>query len=304
MANCYLCDELITVQNCSNEHIIPNSIGGKLTSKGLICKVCNDTTGGLFDAEFAKVGNFLASKYQIKRDRGEVPTFDATEIESGKTLLVEPGFKTSYKDPISDSDKKRIWVQHHDKNRVLQELRRIAKSIGDPEPNAEDIVIELKPVEPSKKLDFLFDRSLEPTLFLRSVCKTIINLYLFQTEDYSNVQSLIRFLLEDIENRFCWFLDLKVCKEYHQTPHHLIVIRGEKKSKILYSYYEIFGEMGFITLMNGRYNEADLAINYTYDPLAGKEIITDYDFHLKAGSIISHLMEKPESEILKIIHGH
>ena len=35
---CYICGKELTKLNESEEHIIPNAIGGKLKSKKLICK--------------------------------------------------------------------------------------------------------------------------------------------------------------------------------------------------------------------------------------------------------------------------
>ena len=42
MNNCYLCRQVLSKENESVEHIIPNSIGGRLKSKKLLCKKCKD----------------------------------------------------------------------------------------------------------------------------------------------------------------------------------------------------------------------------------------------------------------------
>jgi 5-methylcytosine-specific restriction endonuclease McrA len=76
---CYLCPTPLNGENISDEHIIPDSIGGRLKTDTLLCDTCNKKTGQLFDSVFAKYGNILASKYNIKRDRGNVQTFIAKE---------------------------------------------------------------------------------------------------------------------------------------------------------------------------------------------------------------------------------
>lgn len=301
MPKCYLCDDPITERNQSLEHIIPNSVGGRLKSRSLICKPCNETTGKLFDNEFAKFGNILASKYNINRERGVVQTMEAKDLSTGEKLLVKPGYKLNFADPKIDITDNSISVSHHDKKRAIEETKKLAKELDGKEITEKDI--EFGITEDSSEKKFLLDILIEPNLLLRSVSKTVVSLYLHKTEDYSNCQSIISFLKEDIENRFCWFLDLGISKSKHnKSPYHIVIIRGEKKSKMLYSYFEIFGEVGFLTLLNGQYLGADRQINYTFDSINCIEVECDYNFSLKAGDIIQHLITKPESEMVKCLH--
>lgn len=306
LLKCYLCDEELGIENSSDEHIIPNSIGGRLKSTSLICRKCNGTTGDLFDSEFAKIGNFFASKYNIRRDRGRVPAFKASELTTGKKLWIEPGLKTSYVDPVSGYDEKMIYVEHRDKKRIMEELRRLSKQVGDGEVDPDRIIVEY-PIDehPDNQKQFVLDASVEPELLLRSVCKTIINLYLYKTGDCYNSRPLIEFLRTEIENRFCWFLDLGISKTKHNgAPYHIVIIKGEKKSKMLYAYFEMFGEAGFLALINGKYQGEDQQLNHTFDPINAIEVESDYAFTLKPNDIIQHLIDKPESEMIKCIHNH
>lgn len=49
----------IDKRKCSEEHIIPNAIGGKLKSKELICKKCNSKLGHSMDKELAEQLDFF-----------------------------------------------------------------------------------------------------------------------------------------------------------------------------------------------------------------------------------------------------
>ena len=42
---CALCLTQITEENNTNEHIIPNSIGGRKKIRNFICNECNNKTG-------------------------------------------------------------------------------------------------------------------------------------------------------------------------------------------------------------------------------------------------------------------
>lgn len=71
---------------------------------------------------------------------------------------------------------------------------------------------------------------------------------------------------------------------------------------MLYAYFEIFGEAGFLALLNGQYKGIDLQINYTFDPINCIEIEYEYDFLLTPNEIIQHLIVKPESEMVKCFY--
>ena len=59
MIKCYLCGTEITEENKTVEHIVLNSIGGRLKSSKLICKNCNSKFGNTFDACLSKQLEFL-----------------------------------------------------------------------------------------------------------------------------------------------------------------------------------------------------------------------------------------------------
>ena len=58
--NCALCDIIITNENDTKEHIVPNAIGGRKKIKGFICRACNSTSGDSWDKELAKQLNPLS----------------------------------------------------------------------------------------------------------------------------------------------------------------------------------------------------------------------------------------------------
>ena len=57
---CALCGCEITDRNDSEEHVIPQAIGGKLSVWGFICKDCNGRTGWGWDSVLSKQLNPLS----------------------------------------------------------------------------------------------------------------------------------------------------------------------------------------------------------------------------------------------------
>ena len=88
MNKCYLCGKDITEENKTVEHILLNSIGGRLKSSTLICKDCNSTFGNTFDSSLSKQLEFFANFLDIKRERGVVQEVEMTKESTGEKYKV------------------------------------------------------------------------------------------------------------------------------------------------------------------------------------------------------------------------
>ena len=105
---------------------------------------------------------------------------------------------------------------------------------------------------------------------------------------------LIHFLTTEEENRYSWFADLGLISSHGvKEPLHLLLIRGDHKQKAVYAYFEIFGEKGFVLLVNGRYSGEDFLMSYAFDPLKRAEIPFTHEFSLDVGQMIKLIQAKP-----------
>lgn len=84
--DCYLCLRPLTGEDRSEEHIIPNALGGRCSSYDLLCRDCNNSTGRGIDAELASQVLPVANLLGIKRERGEVPNV-VVKRENGEELV-------------------------------------------------------------------------------------------------------------------------------------------------------------------------------------------------------------------------
>jgi hypothetical protein len=115
---CVSCDCLIDDSDDSEEHVIQNSVGGRLTVRGFICRTCNNRTGETWDAAFAKQLNFFCHFFGAVRDRGEPPV-QPIVTTAGEHLLMQPdgGFKIQkpvYEVTSTGDAKKRIQIRARD----------------------------------------------------------------------------------------------------------------------------------------------------------------------------------------------
>ena len=96
---CVICQSAFTAANNSEEHIIPNAIGGRRKTRGFICRGCNSTSGDSWDAEVARQLQPLSLLFSISRERGTPPPLkivtsegEAITISSDGLSLTSPKF--------------------------------------------------------------------------------------------------------------------------------------------------------------------------------------------------------------------
>ena len=83
--SCFACKK---PQTLTLEHIIPESIGGRLKAR-LYCKTCNDTFGHALDDEISKQFGWIGTLLNIKRERGDPQPYEVKEVTSGTTLVFD-----------------------------------------------------------------------------------------------------------------------------------------------------------------------------------------------------------------------
>ena len=87
---CYYCGCVITDENRSEEHIIPNALGGRISSTNLLCDPHNNELGGNIDAELiAQLGHFAAI-IDVERDRPKKNINVEVYDEKGEIVNVGP----------------------------------------------------------------------------------------------------------------------------------------------------------------------------------------------------------------------
>ncbi|WP_267524939.1 HNH endonuclease [Campylobacter sp. MG1] len=97
---CVFCDAELNKDNDSLEHIIPNSLGGKLKSKNIMCKSCNNTLGETVDINLYNNFKFIDFMVNPLKDRNTKSSYIKAKIGDDDIQLY-PGFKY-YSKPIID----------------------------------------------------------------------------------------------------------------------------------------------------------------------------------------------------------
>jgi hypothetical protein len=273
---CYYCDDTLTNENESIEHIIPNAIGGRLKSKKLLCKKCNSLLGEKYDSELCHSLSTVAGFLDIEREKGENPTIKNVRSKSGEKYNLIKGRHPEMASPVVNLDKDNNTV--HISARNEKELKTIIKGLKKKYPNLDDADLEKKFI----RQKYYMDEALTMTMqvgsreFLKAVIKIAVNYYLHKTSDKNTILQRIEDLKSDKE------IGVEMVRHYYTnesvnyiTPEevsHTIYVKGDKKSKYLFAFVELFSSYAFIVSLNSDYAGNDFASSYTYDVLTCNEI--------------------------------
>lgn len=86
MANCYLCNEILTTENDHGEHIFQQALGGTLIKTGILCESCGNRLGKQIDVPFIEIFKNYISRLPINFDR---KSKNKTFTEEGDIFIPE-----------------------------------------------------------------------------------------------------------------------------------------------------------------------------------------------------------------------
>jgi hypothetical protein len=293
--NCWSCNEPITDQNKSKEHIFPDSIGGAkgFHSEKLLCKDCNSTFGSTIDSVFQKQLKHIIQLIGVSRDRKKkkLPIIRGI-TKSGKvhytqqrlqgvTVLtidldgIEPFdiVRNNRKDAIDEARK------------ILNQLKNKNKFKGDVEEKLREIKFEGVKQEElvyfSNELRDDQGRSGFGGLeFHQAMVKTAINFALFNGVELNYLKYAISFVksnrnnLQQISSFF--YPDYKVLNNEVNEISHSIHLLGHKDKRVLYTYFEFFSFIKIMVLLSGDYEGEEIYRSYSYDILKDEKIKKEF----------------------------
>jgi hypothetical protein len=289
---CYSCKEIIASYNRSQEHIIPNSIGGQIKSDKLLCKSCNENFGNGIDKILNNQLGFFGVLLNIKRDRTPEKLYVKGEYDTGEVRYVGTGMKGGYK--IIIPVKKNDIIEYVDiYPKTEQEFNRLKKQ---QEKSLKKIFKDIKTEEYSeyneKKL--LFSTEKNPITiggndFFRAICKIVVNFYISQGGILNQVSGLIDFISNNnnVAKSIFYYPDLEILQREPDEIAYIIYIQGDSKEKIAYSYIELFSSHCIWVNIDENYKGVDFEFKYCYDLINEKEIQKKLDLQFTTETFIS-----------------
>jgi hypothetical protein len=299
---CYKCEDELIDDNKSKEHIIPNSLGGRLNSYSLICKKCNNDFGNTIDEVLFNQLGFAADVVVKNKNRAKDNVKVILETAVGKKVAVGHALNPKSKLTINIPGKNEpviIFGNSDDELRMVayEKKAQLEKKFG------EFTLIE-KTEEPTpEKLHFKNNPALDTGVvefggvdYFRGIAKIMLNFFLIKRPNDKKPQNVIDFVngKHSITPAFIYHPS-------HYTVHqlgdkeftHILHLKGEKDEKAIYCYMELFNFEKFLCVFDNDYHGEDFHFTYCFDLINEKRIekniqITVNKYQIEDLKFISH----------------
>ncbi|MEZ2441718.1 HNH endonuclease [Chitinophaga sp. RCC_12] len=279
---CYVCKKSFVPKtelsegNISLEHIIPNSLGGSLKSKELLCKSCNSMFGETCDAHLSKQFSHIASLLMIERDRGEIQPIKGGKNEDGD-YTIHSGYKPAIAHPIFNKKeiepgKTKIEITARD----LTEMKKILSGLARKNPgfNAEEAMkrVQISKEYLAKPIQLNF--GIGDSQAFKAITKIAANYYVHTQNECEQISKVIEYLKTDVdaEITFHYNPNEKLYPLEDNEVCHLLHLVGDNINKILYCYIDLFSSFSFLVLLSDNYTGQSFSNTYAYDILKRKEV--------------------------------
>jgi hypothetical protein len=277
---CYSCDNEITKDNVSSEHIINNSIGGRIQSTELLCSDCNVKFSNTIDSKIEGQLGHLADLLGVKKDRPKNNVKIPLRTAKGEIKFV--GRKMTPHDEI------KVDIEGVRKFELTAETPERYEQLKKEKTEQLSKKFKVKYEETTKMPDgekyFIGNSNSEkPGIigfggydYFRGLAKIALNYYLSRGYQRSSIPAVVDFIngtSKDgniVNYYYPSHYEIHDLKEGEVT--HIIHVVGDSECKVLFVYLELFNFENVIVVLDRDYKGKPICDTYCYDLLAGKKI--------------------------------
>lgn len=268
---CYRCDNLLEKTNTSKEHIILNSLGGRLKSKKLLCINCNSTLGNILDADLAEDANLFMNLLLAKRERGEPQNIEGIVKLTGDPAVLNNKGKVNYAHPIVNNDPDDFLIKVNSLKQYKKVIQNLKKRIPDLDEEA-----MIKTLEFSKMpKEFTWIMKWSGAQIYPVVIKMMISYYLHENGKIKFIKHLLPFIeKKEVYKKVIHYLPaVPLYIPGNNEVSQVVKIIGNPKRKLLYAYFEIFNFYPILALINDDYTGKAIDLAYGINILSGEEFV-------------------------------
>lgn len=321
MNKCYFCGKEIEKNKTKSEHIIPNAVGGKLTSKSILCSDCNNNLSDI-DQSLANSVYFLTNLFNPKRDnktksnlpiKFEYNGREFTREANGKyystKLNVEKQADGKYKLQLDALYSAENGAKEKALQPLLNAIDNLAKKFNWEQEKITKIKKETLQQFKNKVVDN-YDAPIfmgrihlnkDKKLFL-AMLKIAIGYYLKNNNDFESIKGAIDILKHknySDSDKYCYYY---FPSDFYPTDsiYHTLYLKGDNQSNCLYCLISIYGCINCLVLLNDNYKGKNFVHSYCYDLRNHKEIKLKKSITLTISEIKNILNNFPEDLHLKL----
>lgn len=289
MSKCLFCSTEITIANDSDEHIIPNSIGGKVVIRGFLCRKCNSETGDRWDVELSKQLNlFCLLLGGVKRDRGVTPN-EVFKTISGKDVRLAHEGVMSIAHPkytsTQEGNKTHFTFTAGNLKQAQQFVRDFCKKHTSL--NQQELMQDLVSSKEYLEGDALiFNPKFGGEDAGKSLVKTILAYASKLGVNPISCNKAIDYLLNNGEPCFGYYYNHDVVvSRCFEKPAHCLAIHADPSTGYVVGYLEYFGVWRVISLISDTYNGKEIKGSYFIYPEDSKTGSFDFILPLDIDTI-------------------
>ena len=286
----------------SEEHIIPQALGGKLVAR-IYCQSCNSEFGKGIDAELINSIGFLGTALNIKRVRGKSQPYDVALTKDG-TKLTFNGKEFKRKKPIVKIEKNGGKIKYVDvRARSESEVKKIFSNIKKKYdlPDVTNYFKENHPGPTDTVTEFVFDNE----KIRRCVAKTAYSLLcvkLLPSQIFTSAFEEIRDYIRHggrTDMATANFTHTDFMTDYIR-PLHKIHISMNRQKNIIIGFICFFGTFRYTVLLSKDYKSVFEwpGLDYTFDPVTSKEIFGNPNFRAPELEINEVLSPKHSKQLV------
>ncbi len=269
---CYLTGDLLTSENKSLEHIIPNALGGKIKSKNILSANANTKLLKDIDDNFNKIFEIFYRRLSLKKDRNVKTGLVGLNKEYNEEVISKEN-KCFPRKPFYDSEKKIIYAQSIKIGNGFLKKLKTENKINE----IDDIKIH---TDMSGAIEFKF--LLDNDIFPKGLAKIASGYASLCGINRSDLAGVIDFENQRFKDEIIvipyypvsqqeMLFEKQFINSIH-TPIHSLVLKGSSIDKILYCYVELFSVFQFTIVLNTAYSGIDIYESYFFDLLDSKKI--------------------------------
>lgn len=271
-SGCAVCGEPITAESDSEEHVIPEAIGGRLKVKGFICRRCNSNTGHTWDAELASQLRPLSLMFGVERQRGSTPGLAITTT-AGEDLVITaegpliPAKPSFSKKMVPEGVKIQITA------RSMKEAKRMLAGVKRKYPNVDiDRILAGAQVSRAYPKGLVHHRlEFGGQVSGRSIVKSVLAMAKHAGVLISVYQDALNYLRDPVAAPCFGYYQATdlVTDRPPEVPLHCVSVEANPDTGLILGYAEYFGVNRVVVCLGRRYTGARVEACYAIDPRTG-----------------------------------
>ncbi|MGO9985691.1 MAG: HNH endonuclease [Rhodomicrobium sp.] len=307
MLSCAICEEEITAQNDSNEHVILGALGGRLEVSGFICRRCNNTSGNKWDAALASQLHPLIILFGVKRQKGTTPALPIITT-AGENLIMNPtgGFNVT---PSHSEEITPEGTKLHIAARSQKELKRMLRGFKRkyPKLDIDRALTEAKDTKTYPKGMVQLQNELGGEASGRSIVKSVLALTHHAGISINLCGDALHYLRDSASPPsfgYNYASDL-VGNRPTSVPLHCVSVEANPRTGLILGYAEYFAIHRVVVCLGRGYTGNPINMTYAIDPRSGErlnltirlgfcesEIEAIYDYQMMRDGAIEEIFDK------------